>query len=79
MLSFRLENPLSVIPASTLQGTQGAGSDPSQDPFSSDERPVLKRRPGSRPPEPDMDQPGAGSPSNQNAPEDSAPPAQDPN
>ncbi len=47
MLSFRLENPLTVVPASTLQGMQG--SDPSQDPFSSDERPVLKRRPGSRP------------------------------
>jgi hypothetical protein len=77
MLSFRLENPLSVIPASTLQGMQG--SDPSQDPFSSDERPVLKRRPGSRPAEPDMDQPGTSSPSDENPPEDSPPPTQDPN
>jgi hypothetical protein len=77
MLSFRLENPLTVVPASTLQGMQG--SDPSQDPFSSDERPVLKRRPGSRPAEPDMDQPGAGSPSDQSPPEDSPSPAQDPN
>jgi BON domain len=77
MLSFRLENPLTVVPASTLQGMQG--SDPSQDPFSSDERPVLKRRPGSRPAEPDTDQPGADSPSDRNPPEDSAPPEPDPN
>jgi hypothetical protein len=79
MLSFRLENPITVVPASSIRGTQSAGSDPSQDPFSSDERPVLKRRPGSPPAEPDTDQPGASSPSDENPPEDSPPPAQDPN
>ena len=59
MVSFRLETPLSVVPSSTLQGTHSAGPDSSQDPFSSDERPVLKRRPGSPPAEPGTDNPGA--------------------
>jgi hypothetical protein len=51
-LSFRLQAPLTVIPASTLQ--RGKNVDPdssSADPFSDDYRPVLKRRPGSAPPE----------------------------
>ena len=54
LLNFRLLTPLTVIPASTLQrqrqrmASSGRGS--SQDPFSSDDdRPVLKRRPGSPP------------------------------
>lgn len=73
MLSFRLEAPITVVPSSTLQGTQSAGSD-SQDPFSSDDRPVLKRRPGGPPPEPDADPPGVNPPSGQNPPEESTPP-----
>ena len=51
-LSFRLQADLTVIPASTLQ--RGKNVDPdssSDDPFSDDYRPVLKRRPGSAPPE----------------------------
>jgi BON domain-containing protein len=51
-LSFRLQAALTVIPASTLQ--RGKNVDPdssSADPFSDDYRPVLKRRPGSAPPE----------------------------
>jgi hypothetical protein len=51
-LSFRLQAALTVIPASTLQ--RGKNVDPdssSADPFSADYRPVLKRRPGSAPPE----------------------------
>jgi hypothetical protein len=43
-LSLRLETPLKVIPSSTLQQAQSAGPDFSQDPFSSDDRPVLKQR-----------------------------------
>ena len=60
MLSFRLTKPLTVVPSSTLQGAHGLDPDSSQDPFSSDDRPVLKRRPGSPPA--DADAP-AGSPS----------------
>ena len=51
-LSFRLQAALTVIPASILQ--RGKNVDPdssSDDPFSDDYRPVLKRRPGSAPPE----------------------------
>jgi hypothetical protein len=51
-LSFRLRAALTVIPASTLE--RGKNLDPhssSADPFSDDYRPVLKRRPGSAPPE----------------------------
>ena len=51
-LSFRLQAALTVIPASTLE--RGKNVDPhssSADPFSDDYRPVLKRRPGSTPPE----------------------------
>jgi hypothetical protein len=51
-LSFRLQAALTVIPDSTLQ--RGKNVDPdssSADPFSDDYRPVLKRRPGSAPPE----------------------------
>jgi hypothetical protein len=51
-LSFRLQAALTVTPASTLQ--RGKNVDPdssSSDPFSDDDRPVLKRRPGSTPPE----------------------------
>jgi hypothetical protein len=51
-LSFRLQAALTVTPASTLQ--RGKNVDPdssSSDPFSDDDRPVLKRRPGSAPPE----------------------------
>lgn len=54
VLSFRLQSPLTVIPSSTLQRGQRTGPGSPQDPFSSDDdRPVLKRRPGSPPPEPD--------------------------
>ena len=54
VLSFRLQSPLTVIPSSTLQRGQATGPGSPQDPFSSDDdRPVLKRRPGSPPPEPD--------------------------
>ena len=51
-LSFRLQAALTVIPASILQ--RGKNVDPdssSADPVSDDYRPVLKRRPGSTPPE----------------------------
>ena len=51
-LSFRLQAALTVTPASTLQ--RGKNVDPdssSSDSFSDDDRPVLKRRPGSAPPE----------------------------
>ncbi len=44
-LSFRLQADLTVTPASTLQ--RGKNVDP--DSFSDDDRPVLKRRPGSAP------------------------------
>ena len=73
MLSFRLQAPLTVVPSDTLQRTPGAGPD-SQDPFSSDDRPVLKRRPGSRPAESDTDDPGGNSSPDQNPPDDSTPP-----
>ena len=56
VLSFRLQGPLKVMPSSTLQRTQRAGPGSPQDPFSSDDdRPVLKRRPGSPPPETDAE------------------------
>ncbi len=45
-LSFRLQDDLTVTPASTLQ--RGQNGDP--DPFSGDDRPVLKRRPEITPP-----------------------------
>ena len=51
-LSFRLHSALTVIPASILE--RGKNVDPgssSADSFSDDYRPVLKRRPGSAPPE----------------------------
>jgi hypothetical protein len=51
MLSFRLQTPLTVIPASSLQHAQNNGPDSSSDPFPDDFRPVLKRRPGSASPE----------------------------
>ena len=73
MLNFRLQSPLSVEPASTLQAPRGAGSDP-QDPFSSDDRPVLKRRPGSPPIDRDTEETGGGSSSDQNPPEKPASP-----
>ena len=73
MLSFRLQAPLTVVPSDTLQRTPGAGPD-SQDPFSSDDRPVLKRRPGSRPADSDTDAPGGNSSPDQNPPDDSTPP-----
>lgn len=67
VLNFRLLSPLTVIPASTLQrqrmASSGRGSGSAQGPFSSDdERPVLKRRPGS-PPE-DTDDSAASHPDN---------------
>lgn len=52
MLSFRLEAPIAVMPSSTLQGMQSPAPGSSADPFSSDDRPVLKRRPGSTPSDP---------------------------
>ena len=59
LLSFRLETPLEVAPSSVLQAAQHADPGSSQDPFS-DDRPVLKRRPGSRgaDPSPDTGSPG---------------------
>jgi hypothetical protein len=55
VLSVRLQAPLTVIPSPTLQRAQNSGPGSSQDPFSSDaDRPVLKRRPGSPPPELDV-------------------------
>ena len=58
LLSFRLETPLEVTPSSALQRAQNTDPDSSQDPFS-DDRPVLKRRPGSKgaDPWPDTDSP----------------------
>jgi hypothetical protein len=54
VLSVRLQGPLTVEPASSLRNTHPAGSGSAQDPFSTDaDRPVLKRRPGSPPPETD--------------------------
>jgi len=56
VLSVRLQSPLSVVPSATLQRAPNRGPGDPQDPFSSDaDRPVLKRRPGSAPPEPDAD------------------------
>jgi hypothetical protein len=46
MLSFRLQSPLTVTPASTLQRGKNADPDSSSDSLSDDDRPVLKRRPG---------------------------------
>ena len=54
MISFRLETPLEVIPSSVLQRGQNTDPGSSQDPFS-DDRPVLKRRPGSRGADPSPD------------------------
>jgi len=58
LLSFRLETSLEVTPSSALQRAQNTDPDSSQDPFS-DDRPVLKRRPGSKgaDPWPDTDSP----------------------
>jgi hypothetical protein len=54
VLSVRLQTALTVIPSSSLQRTRNAGPGSPQDPFSSDDdRPVLKRRPGSAPPDTD--------------------------
>lgn len=47
VLNFRLEEPITVMPSSTLRGMQSSGTGSASDPFSSDDRPVLKRRPGS--------------------------------
>jgi hypothetical protein len=49
ILSFRLRAPLTVTPASTLQMDRSTGTD--SDSLPDDDRPVLKRRPGSVPPE----------------------------
>jgi hypothetical protein len=49
ILSFRLRAPLTVTPDSTLRGERSADPDSSFDPSSDDDRPVLKRRPGSVP------------------------------
>ena len=54
MISFRLSTPLEVTPASVLQSVQNPDSDSSQDPFP-DDRPVLKRRPGSGAADPSPD------------------------
>jgi hypothetical protein len=52
VLNFRLQTPLRVVPALTLQSAPNSGPGAPPDPFSSDDdRPVLKRRPGSPPPE----------------------------
>ena len=49
ILSFRLQAPLTVTPGSTLQRERSADPDSSSDSSSDDDRPVLKRRPGSVP------------------------------
>jgi hypothetical protein len=49
MVSFRLQSPLTVTPASTLQRAKNSGPGSSSDPFPDDDRPVLKRRPSSSP------------------------------
>jgi hypothetical protein len=49
ILSFRLRAPLTVTPASTLQMDRSASTD--SDSLPDDDRPVLKRRPDSVPPE----------------------------
>jgi hypothetical protein len=52
VLNFRLQTPLRVVPALTLQSAPNSRPGAPSDPFSSDDdRPVLKRRPGSPPPE----------------------------
>jgi len=51
ILSFRLQAPLTVTPASTLHGERSADPYSSSDSSSDDDRPVLKRRPGSVPAE----------------------------
>jgi hypothetical protein len=56
-LSFQLRTALTVAPSSTLQSPQGTGPGSMQDPFSSDDRPVLKRRPGSQPSDTDTNTP----------------------
>jgi hypothetical protein len=65
VLSFRLRNPLTVIPSSSLEQPSPTGSGSSPDPLS-DWRPVLKRRPVSAPANPSSSDPdtihGAGSP-----------------
>ena len=58
-LSLRLETPLKVIPSSTLQRVQSADPAFSQEPFSSDDRPVLKHRAGSPLPDTKTDTPSA--------------------
>jgi hypothetical protein len=72
-LSFRLKTPLTVIPSSTLQQAQGAGPGSPQDPFSANDRPVLKRRPGSPPPDEGQNTPSTNSPSDKSPPETSWP------
>jgi hypothetical protein len=70
-LSLRLETPLKVIP---LQQAQSAGPDFPQDPFSSDDRPVLKQRLDTLP---DANTPGSSPTSNkgsQQAPSPLQPP-----
>ena len=49
--TFRLLTALTVTPSSILQRGKNADPDSSSDPLSDDDRPVLKRRPGSAPPE----------------------------
>ena len=57
LLNFRLQSALTVIPSSTLERGKSASPGSSQDTFPSgnngddSDRPVLKRRPGSPPPE----------------------------
>jgi len=58
-LSLRLETALKVIPSSTLQRVQSAGPVFSQEPFSSDDRPVLKHRAGRPLPGTNTNTPGA--------------------
>ncbi len=48
--TFRLLSALTVTPSSTLQRGKNTDPDSSSDSFSDDDRPVLKRRPGSAPP-----------------------------
>jgi hypothetical protein len=50
MFNFKLQSPLTVTRASTLQRAKSADPDSSSDSFSDDDRPVLQRRPGSVPP-----------------------------
>jgi hypothetical protein len=55
LVSFHLQSPLRVTPSSTLTQAPNAAPGATSDPFPDGDRPVLKRRPGSKPADPDPD------------------------